>query len=69
MISIEQARRQAPDGDLEAEIVRLVVHGVCHLRGYDHHRHAQRVAMRGEEARLLALIELGAGLIERGDES
>lgn len=67
IISCEQAARQAPDGDVEPELVRLMVHGICHLRGYDHHRARDRQAMAKEEARLLAAFELEAGLVARSE--
>ena len=57
VISVEQAARQASD-ELEAEIVRLMVHGLCHLRGHDHHRAEQRKAMRAAEQALLAPLGL-----------
>lgn len=53
VISTERAAKQAPGGDLEAELVRLLVHGLCHLRGYDHGTVANREAMGQEEQRLL----------------
>jgi len=68
IISSEQAARQAPGGDLEAEIVRLMVHGLCHLRGYDHHRVKERAEMACEENRLLALFGLEAGLVVRSED-
>ena len=38
VISLEQAARQAEDNnlDFETEIKQLILHGVLHLRGYDH---------------------------------
>jgi probable rRNA maturation factor len=53
VVSTEQAARQAPDGDLEREIVRLLVHGLCHLLGHDHATKKQARAMQAEERRLL----------------
>ena len=53
VISVEQAARQAPRGDLEAELARLVAHGLCHLLGFDHGDDAEEARMRAEEARLL----------------
>ena len=53
VISAERAAAQAPQGDLEDELVRLLVHGLCHLRGYDHGSAADRTAMGLEEQRLL----------------
>ena len=53
VISVEQAARQAPRGDVIAELVRLLAHGLCHLRGFDHGRRADAEQMRAEEARLL----------------
>ena len=52
VISVERAASQAPDG-LEAELVRLMVHGLCHLRGLGHQNVSQRRAMLAEEQRLL----------------
>lgn len=65
VISVEQAERQAPDGDLETELLRLLVHGFCHLVGHDHHRAAERKTMAALEARLLAPYGVGSGLIAR----
>ncbi len=38
IISVEQAKRQAAENDLdfETEIKQLILHGVLHLCGYDH---------------------------------
>ncbi len=53
VISTQRAARQAPGGDLEAELVRLLVHGLCHLRGFQHGTAKARAAMAAEEQRLL----------------
>jgi len=60
VISIETARRQAADYDatLQREIYRLLIHGLLHLKGHDHHEPAERRAMEREERRLAAAIEL-----------
>ena len=58
VISVEQAARQAEDG-LEAELLRLLVHGLCHLLGHDHERAPERRRMRAAEALLLAPYGLG----------
>jgi probable rRNA maturation factor len=56
VISVEQAARQAPRGDLLAELVRLLAHGLCHLRGLDHARRTEAALMRAEEKRLLRAV-------------
>ncbi len=50
------AARQAPDhaGDVDDELALLVVHGVLHVLGYDHHEPDQTATMRARE---LALLE------------
>lgn len=53
VISAQRAARQAPGDDLEAELVRLLVHGLCHLRGFQHGTARDRAAMATEEQRLL----------------
>ncbi len=55
VVSVDTARRQAASGgwSLEEEIVRLTVHGLLHLLGFDHERSAaEAAAMRTEEHRL-----------------
>jgi probable rRNA maturation factor len=56
VISVERAACQAEGEDLEAELCRLIVHGLCHLRGFDHARVKDARAMRAEEERLLGLL-------------
>lgn len=60
VISVDSARRQAADYDasLEAEINRLLIHGVLHVMGHDHEEAAEREEMRAEERRLAQVIGL-----------
>lgn len=54
VISVETARRQAADYDasLQREVQRLLIHGLLHLMGHDHHRPGERKKMVAEERRL-----------------
>jgi probable rRNA maturation factor len=36
IISFDQAARQAEGGDIELELIDLLVHGMLHILGYDH---------------------------------
>lgn len=36
VISMEQAKRQAEDGDIELELIDLMAHGILHVLGFDH---------------------------------
>ena len=58
VISIDSARRQAADYDapLEAEVKRLLVHGVLHVIGHDHQRTDERKRMKAEERRIAKAI-------------
>jgi len=60
VISVETARRQAAEYDapLQREIYRLLIHGLLHLKGHDHHEPAERRTMEREERRLAAAIAL-----------
>jgi probable rRNA maturation factor len=60
VISVDVAVRQAAayDAGLEAEIERLLVHGLLHLLGHDHEEPRERSAMRAEERRLSGVIGL-----------
>jgi probable rRNA maturation factor len=53
VISVETARRRAGPARLDKELARLVVHGLAHLFGHDHHRPSQARRMRALERRLL----------------
>jgi probable rRNA maturation factor len=65
-ISADIARRNARAlGHGAAEEVKiLVVHGILHLRGYDHE--SDEGQMERQEAKLRAQLRLPIGLIERG---
>ena len=70
VISVETAARQARElgHGLEEELKVLVVHGLLHLLGWDHETgEADAAAMRAEEARVLALLGGGRGLVARAD--
>lgn len=53
IISIEQAKRQAKENnlDLETEIKQLILHGILHLCGYDHETDAGEMNRRELELR------------------
>ena len=59
-ISVETARRQAAEYDapLQNEIYRLLIHGLLHVLGHDHHEPAERAAMEAEERRLASAIAM-----------
>ncbi|MBI2876129.1 MAG: rRNA maturation RNase YbeY [Candidatus Tectomicrobia bacterium] len=62
VISLETASRQAQESrhSLEKEVCLLLIHGILHLRGYDHEGPArQRKEMQDKEQELLELL-LGA---------
>jgi probable rRNA maturation factor len=60
IISVDVAARQAAayEATLDAEIERLLVHGVLHLLGHDHEEAAERSRMQREERRLAKSIGL-----------
>jgi probable rRNA maturation factor len=63
VVSLDTARRAADElgHDLLAEVRVLLVHGLCHLLGYDHQTDEEAAEMRELEARLLD----GVGLVAR----
>lgn len=70
VISVETAAAQAAEvgHDLQTELRVLLVHGLCHLLGYDHLEPDEASAMRDEEQRLLTVLfgaTTAAGLVER----
>jgi len=60
IISVDAAVRQAAayDATLEAEVERLLVHGIAHLLGHDHEVPRERSRMIRAEKRLAAAIAL-----------
>jgi probable rRNA maturation factor len=60
IVSVDAAKRQADayDATLEAEIERLLVHGILHLLGHDHEVAAERARMSRAEKRLAKAIGL-----------
>jgi probable rRNA maturation factor len=56
VISVETARRRSGPARLDKELARLVVHGLAHLFGHDHHRPQQAKRMRALERRLLRAL-------------
>lgn len=61
VISLETARRQAPrySASFSAEILRLMIHGILHLLGYDHVKvpPARARQMRRLENKLLSSLD------------
>jgi probable rRNA maturation factor len=60
VISVDTAFRQARayDATLDAEIERLMIHGILHLLGHDHEEARERARMEREERRLARAIGL-----------
>jgi probable rRNA maturation factor len=58
VVSVDTLRRQAEAGGWteEEELVRLVLHGVLHLVGFDHEDEDDARTMRAEEARIVAVL-------------
>ena len=68
IVSIPRCRLQAEEQGVDAgvELVRLVVHGVLHVLGYDHELAADRARMVPREQRHRAWARrrgIGAGLL------
>jgi rRNA maturation RNase YbeY len=58
VISVETARRNALryNESLKDEVLRLIVHGMLHLLGFDHKKAAERAEMRAKENELIQAI-------------
>ena len=61
VISLDTAKRQARQyrHSLDAEVSRLLVHGILHLLGFDHERvsRARRVEMQRMEDKVISLLK------------
>jgi rRNA maturation RNase YbeY len=57
-VCVDEAVRQARcfRTTWQEELVRYLIHGVLHLRGYDDHRRSERHRMKQEEDRLLRAL-------------
>jgi len=60
VISLDTAAVQAKayEASLEAEVERLLIHGLLHLLGHDHEEPEERARMEAEERRLATSIGL-----------
>ena len=58
MIALETSRREAKAGGipLPHHLAHLVVHGVLHLLGYDHHKDEEAAVMEEMEAAILRAL-------------
>jgi len=67
VVSVETARRQARDYDapLVTEVQRLLVHGVLHLCGYDHHERSEAMRMHGLTRRLMRELQTSPSYARR----
>ena len=45
---------------LEQELIYLLIHGFCHLRGFDHAEPDESARMKAEEERLVAIVGMKA---------
>lgn len=66
VISVERAEAQSKEygHSLQREIGFLLIHGLLHLYGYDHIDEQDRIDMRAEEERILAVLGLGRDIPE-----
>ena len=67
VISVDTARRQATEQghSLGTELEVLLVHGLCHLLGWDHVDPSDATAMVAVEQRVLKAVGGGMGLVQR----
>ena len=51
VVSVDRAREQAPrfNNDFDGELARLIIHGILHLLGYDHHTPLDGKKMKARE--------------------
>jgi probable rRNA maturation factor len=67
VISLDRVRAQARRFRVSegCELARLAIHGALHLAGLDHHRAAERKAMRAREEAVLAACRRPVRELER----
>lgn len=60
IISLEYVQKDAPEWEqtFDQRMRVLLVHGICHLRGYDHIEDEDYMIMHKEEDRLLTMLSL-----------
>ena len=60
VISIEQVKKQAIEYEhsFEREFAYMVVHGFCHIIGYDHIEEEDKKKMRQEEKKILGILKI-----------
>ena len=60
VISIEQVKKQAIEYEhsFEREFAYMVVHGFCHIIGYDHIEEEDKKKMRQEEEKILGILKI-----------
>lgn len=65
IVSVDRARAQARafGVPLSEEIARLVIHGLLHLAGHDHHAPGERRSMQARERRWMAAAGRGRGWV------
>lgn len=67
VISLDRMRAQARRYRVSPgrELARLVIHGALHLAGHDHHRDAERRAMRARETAALRASRAAIAALDR----
>ena len=61
VISVDEVFRQAQEESVDCGVLadRLLVHGLLHLKGYDHYTKAESARMKKEENRIASLLDGG----------
>jgi cytidine deaminase len=61
ILSVDHVIAQAAEygHSVEREAAYLLVHGICHLMGYDHNTKDEQAAMRAVEEKALAMMNMG----------
>jgi rRNA maturation RNase YbeY len=55
IISLDMVKIQNPEHE-DFEIIKLLVHGICHLIGYVHHTDEHYIEMNLKETELLKIV-------------